>query len=77
MKASILGFLQAVALCLFSLTEAWVAIPTTTQMRPFSTTKMRMAEDEDKMAKLVTGEELEIMLTEWEQPLVIDAYATW
>jgi hypothetical protein len=32
---------------------------------------------EDKAAPMVTGAELEIMLTEWEEPLVIDAYATW
>jgi hypothetical protein len=31
----------------------------------------------DKAAPMVTGAELEIMLTEWEEPLVIDAYATW
>ena len=31
----------------------------------------------EKIAKQVTGEELEIMLTEWDQPLVVDAYATW
>lgn len=32
---------------------------------------------EEKLAKDVSGEELEIMLTEWEQPLIVDAYATW
>jgi hypothetical protein len=32
---------------------------------------------EEKAAPMVTGEELEVMLTEWEEPLVIDAYATW
>jgi len=31
----------------------------------------------EKFAKDVTGEELEIMLQEWDQPLVLDAYATW
>jgi hypothetical protein len=37
-----------------------------------------MAEEaEAKEAKLVSGEELEVMLTEWDQPLVLDAYATW
>lgn len=38
-----------------------------------------MAEESEaaKEAKLVSGEQLEIMLTEWEQPLVVDAYATW
>lgn len=30
-----------------------------------------------KAAPVVTGEELELMLTEWDQPLVVDAYATW
>lgn len=35
--------------------------------------------DEDrkpKAAKLVTGAELEVMLTEWDKPLVVDAYAS-
>ncbi|KAL7581282.1 hypothetical protein ACA910_006050 [Epithemia clementina (nom. ined.)] len=32
---------------------------------------------EEKAAPMVTGEELERMLQEWEQPLVVDAYATW
>lgn len=36
-----------------------------------------MRASEEKAAPLVTGEELELMLTEWEEPLVIDAYATW
>lgn len=34
-------------------------------------------ETEDPVVRSVTGEELEVMLTEWETPLVIDAYATW
>jgi hypothetical protein len=33
--------------------------------------------EETKAAPLVSGEELEIMLTEWDQPLVVDAYATY
>ena len=32
---------------------------------------------EEKAAPIVTGEELEKMLTEWDEPLVVDAYATW
>lgn len=37
-----------------------------------------MAEEaEAKAAPLVSGEDLEMMLTDFEQPLVIDAYATW
>ena len=31
----------------------------------------------EKFAKEVTGAELEVMLTEWDQPLILDAYATW
>lgn len=33
--------------------------------------------DEVKAAPMVSGEELELMLTEWDLPLVVDAYATW
>jgi len=39
-----------------------------------------MADDgteEVKAAPNVNGEELELMLQEWDTPLVIDAYATW
>ena len=35
------------------------------------------ADDEKKFAPLVTGEQLEMMLQEWDTPLVVDAYATW
>lgn len=34
-------------------------------------------DEKQKMAKMVTGEELEGMLQLWDQPLVVDAYATW
>ena len=34
-------------------------------------------DNEEKAAPMVTGEELEKMLTEWDTPLVVDAYATW
>ncbi|KAL7449264.1 hypothetical protein ACHAWC_001334, partial [Mediolabrus comicus] len=37
---------------------------------------LQMAE-EGKAAPMVSGEELEAMLQEWETPLVVDAYATW
>jgi len=33
--------------------------------------------DTKKAAPQVNGEELETMLQEWDQPLVVDAYATW
>jgi len=32
---------------------------------------------EEKAAPQVNGETLESMLQEWDQPLVVDAYATW
>ena len=42
------------------------------------TSRFAMAEtSEDAAAPLVSGEELEVMLTEFDQPLVVDAYATW
>ena len=42
-------------------------------------TQLNMADDttKNKAAKMVSGEELETMLEEWDQPLVVDAYATW
>jgi len=50
---------------------------------PFTHTTNRdmqlyMVDDtKEKAAPMVTGEELEKMLQEWETPLVVDAYATW
>ena len=35
------------------------------------------AKQEVKAAPLVSGAELEVMLTDWDEPLVVDAYATW
>lgn len=37
----------------------------------------RLAATEEKAAPIVTGAELEMMLEDWEAPLVVDAYATW
>ena len=51
---------------------AFTPVPVTVQR----TRSLFMAED-TKEAKLVSGEELEVMLTEWESPLILDAYATW
>lgn len=51
-----------------------------TQKNPWSATVLSMAEgddNEEKAAPLVSGADLEMMLTELDQPLVIDAYATW
>lgn len=35
------------------------------------------AADEDKAVSMVSGEDLELLLQNMEQPLVVDAYATW
>ncbi|KAL7539424.1 hypothetical protein ACHAXR_009289 [Thalassiosira sp. AJA248-18] len=39
--------------------------------------QLNMVDDTKKAAPMVTGEQLETMLQEWDQPLVVDAYATW
>lgn len=33
--------------------------------------------NDTKCARSVNGEELELVLQQWELPLVVDAYATW
>ena len=46
----------------------------------YISSQLQMVDDTDtkgKLAKMVSGEELETMLQEWDQPLVVDAYATW
>mmetsp|Transcript_65275 Transcript_65275/g.73109 ORF Transcript_65275/g.73109 Transcript_65275/m.73109 type:complete len:188 (+) Transcript_65275:94-657(+) len=49
----------------------------TTQISRSSMLFMSEAEEGINSAPMVTGEQLEMMLTEWDSPLVIDAYATW
>jgi hypothetical protein len=58
--------------------QAFVSIPSAPFVGSRSTAgATRLFATEEKAAPMVTGEELEKMLTEWEEPLVIDAYATW
>ena len=46
--------------------------------RPFGRLSSGLAaEDTEKAAPAVTGADLEMMLQEWDTPLVVDAYATW
>lgn len=50
-------------------------------VRAAKTTTALLAQDdkataESKAAPVVSGEELEVMLTEWDTPLVLDAYAS-
>mmetsp|Transcript_6989 Transcript_6989/g.9086 ORF Transcript_6989/g.9086 Transcript_6989/m.9086 type:complete len:174 (-) Transcript_6989:270-791(-) len=68
-------FLLCSVVCLSALVaDAFVSVRTTASS---STQNTRLFSTEEKAAPIVTGEELEIMLTEWDQPLVVDAYATW
>jgi hypothetical protein len=69
--------LHLLLLCSFA--ESFVVQPLNTareQSRSSSLTRRFLAGD-DKAARLVSGEELEMMLQEWETPLCVDAYATW
>ena len=42
-----------------------------------STKRTSSLNAEEAIAKSVTGGELEVMLQDWDMPLVLDAYATW
>eukprot|EP00525_Craspedostauros_australis_P008910 CAMPEP_0198116428 /NCGR_PEP_ID=MMETSP1442-20131203/12245_1 /TAXON_ID= /ORGANISM="Craspedostauros australis, Strain CCMP3328" /LENGTH=176 /DNA_ID=CAMNT_0043774241 /DNA_START=111 /DNA_END=641 /DNA_ORIENTATION=+ len=74
---------SSVSLCLALLTMQATAFTSPSYsmavQHQASKTILRMAEDdgEEKAAPLVSGEQLEMLMTEWDQPLVVDAYATW
>ena len=55
--------------------DAFAPQGSSSSVRPVSS-RLGMAE-KDAAAPLVSGEELEVMLTDFDQPLVVDAYATW
>jgi hypothetical protein len=55
--------------------DAAATVPSASRLR--KATALFDAKDPTKAAVSITGEELERLLTEWEKPLVIDAYATW
>jgi len=46
---------------------------------PFTTSTQLFegSSDVDEAAPSISGEELEVMMADFEQPLVVDAYATW
>jgi hypothetical protein len=72
-----ISFLVVIAFLVLSVSDAFTAMPT---QRTASTSKLYMADgasEEVKAAPQVNGEQLEMMLQEWDTPLVIDAYATW
>ena len=45
--------------------------------RTKSPTVLFASESAALAAPSITGAELEVMMSEWDTPLVIDAYATW
>ena len=59
--------------------KSWTIVQQNPEHQRFikSSTLYMATSAEDKAAIQVTGEALEMMLQEWDQPLVVDAYATW
>jgi len=71
--SSTICFLVTIACLWISSSNAFMAAPALTRRAA-----LFMADGEEvKSAPKVSGEQLEMMLQEWETPLVIDAYATW
>ena len=66
---------QSLILAVIATYSASAFVSVAAPYRAYST-QLQMAE-EGKAAPMVSGEELEAMLQEWETPLVVDAYATW
>ena len=66
-------------ICMLGLSSAFAPpiVGTTTRSSRIFMAEGDAADDEKKFAPLVTGEQLEMMLQEWDTPLVVDAYATW
>lgn len=63
---------------LFALTataQAFVLSPVYSKQSRFSS--LLFTSSSDVAAPSISGEELETMMTEWDTPMVIDAYATW
>mmetsp|Transcript_15836 Transcript_15836/g.23524 ORF Transcript_15836/g.23524 Transcript_15836/m.23524 type:complete len:176 (+) Transcript_15836:88-615(+) len=68
--------LAIMAIASYSASAFAPVTPYTSKTSFTTTTQLKMAE-EIKAAPMVTGEQLETMLQEWDTPLVVDAYATW
>jgi hypothetical protein len=76
MMSPTIYFLFGFDLIVISSSNAFTTMPTTTA----ASSKLFMADgasEEVKAAPMVSGEQLEMMLQEWDTPIVIDAYATW
>ena len=65
----------------FSESEAFVSVATRNSATTAAATdrlpSSPLRATEEKAAPLISGADLEVMLTEWDTPLVVDAYATW
>lgn len=71
------GTTLCLLLALVAQAESFVLVPSSPS-RPFGRLSSGLAaEDTEKAAPAVTGADLEMMLQEWDTPLVVDAYATW
>ncbi|GKZ00694.1 hypothetical protein MPSEU_001021500 [Mayamaea pseudoterrestris] len=71
--------LQVLLLCSVA-ANGFVTLQSPSAKQRISTNRQFFAassSEDTKAAPLVSGEELEVMLQEWELPLVVDAYATW
>lgn len=68
-------FILATALSVLNGSTAFVSV--CPQLASSRESTHLFAEGEAVAGPLVSGEELEVILTDLEKPLVIDAYATW
>ena len=73
---TIISNLFLLATMIIASTQAFTLPSTTFGVSRLSSSRL-FATEEVKVAKQVTGEELEMMMAEWDMPLVVDAYATW
>jgi len=75
---NIIGLLFSQSLAFMATHHASIGFPHSTyKPSSFRDSLIPLKVSVQKLAAEVNGEELEIMLTEWEQPLVVDAFATW
>ena len=68
---------QAISSAVLAFTPPFTRRSSVNTFSPRVVSTVVHASTEEKVAQDVTGEQLELMLTEWDQPLIVDAYATW
>lgn len=68
---------KALVVATFALLEGSTAFTLNPSISGSRQSTLLYAEEKATAGPLVSGEELELILTDLEQPLVIDAYATW